>query len=167
MSRLDNRARARLQRGFTLIELMIVVAIIGVLAAIALPAYQDYAVRGKVAEGLVLADAEMLAVAENYQANQSIIDTGYQFTPTKYVTQIALIPNTYITITYNTTNLSQLAGGNTITLTPSIAHVPLAVGQQGPIDWACASSSNTYATGLGLPTNLGTMNPRYAPANCR
>ena len=59
----------KLQQGFTLIELMIVVAIIGILAAIAIPAYQDYTVRAKVTEGLSVADAEKVAVAEGYQSN--------------------------------------------------------------------------------------------------
>ena len=59
----------QMQKGFTLIELMIVVAIIGILAAIALPAYQDYTVRTKVSEGLVLAGSAKVALAEAYQAN--------------------------------------------------------------------------------------------------
>ncbi|MES1195948.1 MAG: prepilin-type N-terminal cleavage/methylation domain-containing protein, partial [Steroidobacter sp.] len=59
----------QVQKGFTLIELMIVVAIIGILAAIAIPAYQDYTVRSKVTEGLTLADSAKIAVSEGYQAN--------------------------------------------------------------------------------------------------
>ncbi len=61
----------KLQQGFTLIELMIVVAIIGILAAIAIPAYQDYTVRSKVTEGLSVADAEKVAVAEGFQSNDT------------------------------------------------------------------------------------------------
>ena len=94
-----------IQKGFTLIELMIVVAIIGILAAIALPAYQDYTVRAKVSEGLVLAEAAKLAVAETQQANGILAANnaaaGYTFTATKYVTGIT-IANGVITVTYNT-----------------------------------------------------------------
>ena len=61
-----------IQKGFTLIELMIVVAIIGILAAIALPAYQDYTIRSKVTEGLSLAAAAKLAVAETYASNGAL-----------------------------------------------------------------------------------------------
>ena len=68
--------KANLQKGFTLIELMIVVAIIGILAAVALPAYQDYTVRTRVSEGLVLAGAAKLAVSETFAANGGVAITG-------------------------------------------------------------------------------------------
>ena len=64
------------QKGFTLIELMIVVAIIGILAAVALPAYQDYTIRARVSEGVVLASAAKLAVAEN-AANGAAFSSGW------------------------------------------------------------------------------------------
>ena len=79
----------KLQKGFTLIELMIVVAIIGILAAIAIPAYQDYTVRSKVTEGLSMADAVKVAVAEGYQSNDlaGVATASSQLTATPIVTK--------------------------------------------------------------------------------
>ncbi len=138
------------QKGFTLIELMIVVAIVGILAAIAIPAYQDYTVRARVTEGLSLADAAKTAVAETAQsqgglANVTAANSGYTFpTPTATVGNIAITDATgVITVTY----LAPLVpGGGTLTLTPTQAN------QNSPITWAC---------------QVGTLLPKYAPANCR
>ncbi len=86
----------KMQKGFTLIELMIVVAIIGILAAIAIPAYQDYTIRAKVTEGLNLADSAKTAVAESWQSGDmtglTAAATSWtsSFTPTKYVTGITI-----------------------------------------------------------------------------
>lgn len=138
------------QKGFTLIELMIVVAIVGILAAIAIPAYQDYTVRARVSEGLVLADAAKTAVGETAQTlgglpNVTVANSGYTFpTPTAVVGNIAITPvSGVITITY----LAALVpGGGTLILTPA------QVAADSPITWTCA---------------VGTLLPKYAPANCR
>lgn len=130
-----------------MIELMIVVAIIGILAAIAIPSYQDYTIRTRVTEGLVLADSAKLAVAEASNslgglANVTVANTAFVFVPTNDVTGIAITPVTgVITITY---------GGNvpvgTITLTPTQAAAT------NPMTWVC---------------KVGTLLAKYAPPNCR
>ena len=161
----------RVQQGFTLIELMIVVAIIGILAAVALPAYQDYTVRAKVTEGLSLAGAAKTAVAEN-AANGAALDSGYtKPATTKNVSDVTITQSTgEIVITY----VSTVAGGGTLILTPldgsstagtalsgtaSASTIPTA----GSISWNCKSADST-ATYLGAS---GTIAGKYVPAECR
>jgi type IV pilus assembly protein PilA len=159
------------QKGFTLIELMIVVAIIGILAAIAIPAYQDYTVRSKVTEGISLADATKVAVAEGYQANDmagvtaASADLAANFKATKYVGAETIAAGTgVITVTYAA---PAAIAGMTLTLQPSINKAVLGPGLQGPVDWACASLGTATAAARGLPFTAGTLTAKFAPTECK
>ncbi len=138
--------RRKVQKGFTLIELMIVVAIVGILAAVAIPAYQDYTVRARVTEGLSLASAAKVTVAEN-AANGSALAAGYTApAATLNVTSVAIDAGGLITVT-----LTTKAGGGTVVFTPA----PVLVAGTPPNDritWTCTG---------------GTLAQKYRPAECR
>ena len=161
----------RMQQGFTLIELMIVVAIIGILAAVAIPAYQDYTVRSKVAEGLSLASSAKVGVAEAYYAGDMngvaafALEYNGNFTATKYVSLITVQPDGVTVIDFDAANLPQATGP--LVLTPSIGGALLVPGLTGNIDWACASATSLTATGRGLPVVAGGLPSRYAPSECK
>ena len=149
---------------------MIVVAIIGILAAVALPAYQDYTVRAKVTEGLSLAGAAKVAVAEN-AANAAPYASGWVSpAATAAVASIAIDDGTgVITITY--TAAIAPAGSNTLFLTPSSGGTAFTGGTTsattvptgGSVSWACKAAGSTSS----LPGTAGTLAGKYAPASCR
>lgn len=178
-----NRAIRSAQKGFTLIELMIVVAIIGILAAVALPAYQDYTVRAKVSEAIIAATSPKGLISEAFQTDglEGAKAAAATFNAkaateiaTKYVSTIVVgvtdADAGVITVTLQgaSAGLPTDAQGKKIVMSPNVNKVALAAGVSGPVDWACASTTATTAgtRGLGAAT-LGDLPAKYAPAECR
>ncbi|MFZ4077496.1 MAG: pilin [Legionellaceae bacterium] len=133
-------------QGFTLIELMIVLTIVGILAAVAIPGYKDYTVRARVIEGLHLATAAKLAVSETvfstHRLPKNQAETGYMTPlPTANVTSVTIEPDTgVIQIVY-----TQAAGDGTLTIIPTLH-------EQGDLVWVCHG---------------GSLADHYRPASCR
>ncbi|QJP11467.1 pilin [Pseudomonas multiresinivorans] len=180
------------QKGFTLIELMIVVAIIGILAAVALPAYQDYTIRGRVVEGINLAGAAKSLIGDSSATEAEVIAAATAFNAqsggvgarSKYVNSVQIIAAAgatlgEVTVTFNDTNL-----GNVGVATPTLRYTPfidtgaarVLLGTnfaatppaRGNIDWACSSTTNAVATARGFAgMTLGSLPAQFAPSECR
>jgi type IV pilus assembly protein PilA len=160
----------KIQKGFTLIELMIVVAIIGILAAIAIPAYRDYTIRSQVTEGLNFAAAAKTAVSERYIATGTWPTNNDQAgmgapadIKSKYVLDVTVGAGGQITVRLGyDINPAIIPAENALVYTPWTS-------PNGDVSWQCGVHPMPAAAGLtqSVAPVAGTLLPKYRPANCR
>ena len=155
------------QKGFTLIELMIVVAIIGILAAIAIPAYKTYTVRAQISEGVGFADAAKVAVSESYIAGGTWpatnaaagLDAAANIR-SKYVQSVTVGASGVITIAFGNDIDSAITAGQTIVYTPALS-------PNNDVSWACGTKPLPGQVTPSVALSAGTVPAKYLPANCR
>ena len=173
-----------IQKGFTLIELMIVVAIIGILAAVALPAYQDYTVRAKVSEGVIAGSSVKSLLSEAFQTDgitgMTAAATAFEAADdatkvSKYVKAVEVATATPWTITVTIladgkNGIPTGLDGNNLTFSPNVGKITPVATSTGAIDWACASATNITAAKRELANRVIPATPlpaKYAPSECR
>lgn len=174
--------RNHIQNGFTLIELMIVVAIVGILAAIALPSYQDYTVRAQVSEAMSLAAELKTGVTESFvdgdaaglgryiaTVNADGAAGGPATTQKVTVINISNAPANLGSITLTLGGIPQLAGANQIVISPTInGGVISAVNSTGTMRWVCAGAVGSKAdVDAGFAVTKGTVLSNFLPSECR
>ncbi|GFL95407.1 pilin [Neisseria gonorrhoeae] len=160
-----------LQKGFTLIELMIVIAIVGILAAVALPAYQDYTARAQVSEAILLAEGQKSAVTEYYLNNgewpENNTSAGVASSATdikgKYVKEVK-VENGVVTATMASSNVNKEIQGKRLSL--------WAKRQDGSVKWFCGQpvkreSNNADADDVTDDTNGTKIDTKHLPSTCR
>ncbi|CWN96184.1 fimbrial protein (pilin) [Neisseria meningitidis] len=163
-----------LQKGFTLIELMIVIAIVGILAAVALPAYQDYTARAQVSEAILLAEGQKSAVTEYYlnhgewPANNSSAGVASVSTDIKgkYVKEVE-VKNGVVTATMASSNVNNEIKGKKLSL--------WAKRQAGSVKWFCGqpvtrnapTTTNNDAVTAATDNSNNGINTKHLPSTCR
>jgi len=156
-----------LQKGFTLIELMIVVAIIGILAAVALPAYQDYTIRAKMSEVILAMSSCRTSITEVYQSGPATLPVADSWgceiltasQQTKYVSEVHTTANGAVAATVQ--GISTVVNGSVVTLVPLAsagATATASTGSQTLFGWQCGSTASTPPT---------TVQSKYLPGSCR